>query len=198
MLRICTHCNIEKEIEKFVRQGNKYRYKCKECLNKSLRTGKEHTGKFKKGNQSGKQFQKGHVGGKRFEKNRIPWNKGKINVYSDETLKKISESGIGRRHSFETKQRIAEKVRTGKSRISWAFKNWRNKVFIRDDFTCRTCGCKQKEKLHPHHITKWKDSEERRFDVENGITLCNSCHAKLEGFQLGEKRAKKVKTCQQQ
>lgn len=183
MLRKCKHCNEEKELEKFVRQGNLYRYKCKECLNASLRTGKPHEGRFKKGHIGGKRFEKGHHGGVQFEKGLVPWNKGKTGVYSEETLKKISETGKGRKHTEETKQRIAEKVRTGKSRISWAFKNWRKQVFERDKYICQNCGNIEIKKLHPHHIIPWRICEEKRFDVTNGTTLCSSCHGKLEGFQ---------------
>lgn len=40
MLKICTKCNQEKEIEKFVKSQGQYRNYCKECKNKARRTGK--------------------------------------------------------------------------------------------------------------------------------------------------------------
>jgi hypothetical protein len=173
MLRKCTHCAQEKELEKFVRQGHLYRYKCKECLNASLRTGKPHEGRFKKG----------HPGNTK--KGRNVWNKGKTGVFSHETLEEMSRTRKGRRHTEEAKIKIAEAGRKGKSRQSWAYRNWRNLVFIRDGFTCKTCGCKEINKLHPHHILPWEECLEKRFDIDNGITYCISCHAKLEGFQKG-------------
>lgn len=41
-------------------------------------------------------------------KGNIPWNKGKRDIYSDETRKKMSESRKGRKASDETKRRMSE------------------------------------------------------------------------------------------
>lgn len=60
-------------------------------------------------------------------------------------------------------------------RFSKKFKTWRDLVFIRDSFTCRKCGQIGNE-LHPHHILNFNDHKKERFDIENGITLCVSCH----------------------
>lgn len=40
-------------------------------------------------------------------------------------------------------------------RIKWSdkYKDWRSKIFIRDDFTCQDCGVRGGE-LHPHHKDK--------------------------------------------
>jgi hypothetical protein len=43
-------------------------------------------------------------------KGRIPWNKGKKNVYSKETKEKMSISASKRRHSKETKNRMSQSV----------------------------------------------------------------------------------------
>ena len=53
------------------------------------------------------------------------------------------------------------------------------------DGKCLKCG--STERLHAHHIKPWKDYPELRFDINNGTTLCNSCHSKEEGFQKGHK-----------
>ena len=39
----------------------------------------------------------------------IPWNKGKTGIYSEETLKKISEASKGRIHSKETRKKMSLK-----------------------------------------------------------------------------------------
>jgi 5-methylcytosine-specific restriction endonuclease McrA len=54
-------------------------------------------------------------------------------------------------------------------------KVWRNKVFIRDDFTCQICNHKGDE-LNAHHLYSFKKYEELRYEVDNGITLCGDCH----------------------
>lgn len=53
---------------------------------------------------------------------------------------------------------------------------WRKKVYDRDSYTCRLCGCKISGELQAHHIFKISDYEELAFDVDNGITLCKRCH----------------------
>jgi 5-methylcytosine-specific restriction endonuclease McrA len=59
-----------------------------------------------------------------------------------------------------------------------AYKNWRLSVFRRDSFSC--VSCKQRGgSLHAHHISSFAKFPELRTDVNNGITLCDSCHRQL-------------------
>ena len=53
---------------------------------------------------------------------------------------------------------------------------WRKSVFGRDDFTCQKCGDNKGGYLNAHHILPWSKFPEARFDVDNGVTLCRSCH----------------------
>lgn len=54
---------------------------------------------------------------------------------------------------------------------------WRESVFERDNYTCTECETKGK-KLHAHHIVRWEDDKSLRININNGITLCTSCHNK--------------------
>jgi 5-methylcytosine-specific restriction endonuclease McrA len=60
------------------------------------------------------------------------------------------------------------------------YKNWRESVFKRDNYTCIYCGlrggCGIKVILHPHHLQSFAEFQESRFDINNGITLCHDCH----------------------
>lgn len=67
-------------------------------------------------------------------------------------------------------------------RSTYEYIEWRRNVFIRDAFTCQKCkahnykgngGC---VKLAAHHIKNWKDNPNDRYDIDNGITLCEQCH----------------------
>lgn len=51
---------------------------------------------------------------------------------------------------------------------------WRKEVFRRDLYHCRVC--KTNTQLHAHHILSWASHVEQRFDVNNGIALCETCH----------------------
>lgn len=61
---------------------------------------------------------------------------------------------------------------------SWDYKKWRKQVYERDYWTCQHCGYKGQE-INAHHIYSWKYYPEKRYDIDNGITLCVSCHTKL-------------------
>jgi len=58
------------------------------------------------------------------------------------------------------------------------YRNWRFSVFERDGFECKRCGCVG-GKLNAHHILKWSKYTTKRYDIDNGITLCESCHKQL-------------------
>lgn len=51
---------------------------------------------------------------------------------------------------------------------------WRLEVYRRDKFKCQKCGCNKK--LNAHHILNHKTHKYLRHDVDNGVTLCESCH----------------------
>lgn len=55
---------------------------------------------------------------------------------------------------------------------------WRNAVFIRDNYTCQCCKVRG-GKLHAHHILPFATYPKNRYDVNNGITYCAECHHKL-------------------
>lgn len=61
--------------------------------------------------------------------------------------------------------------------------NWRFFVYKRDKYTCMMCGTKNKRHnpLNAHHIKKFSKYEDLRFDPNNGITLCLSCHRLVNG-----------------
>ena len=71
--------------------------------------------------------------------------------------------------------------------IKYRGKNWKtqsNLARIRDNFTCQICGIYQvKPLLTVHHIKpyrKFNGNYEYANRLENLITLCRSCHSKVE------------------
>ena len=48
------------------------------------------------------------------------------------------------------------------------------RVMKRDNYTCQCCGLKRK--LEVHHLDGFSWCIDKRFDVTNGITLCEKCH----------------------
>jgi len=58
---------------------------------------------------------------------------------------------------------------------------WRKDVLYRDRFKCQKCGIIG-GKLQSHHIKRWVDSVELRYEINNGITYCTDCHMQLHGL----------------
>lgn len=56
---------------------------------------------------------------------------------------------------------------------------WTREVKKRDGNTCRVCG--ETINLHAHHIKPRSKYPELALELDNGITLCGNCHARLKG-----------------
>lgn len=114
---------------------------------------------------------------------------------SEETKRKMSEAKRGRSLSEETKKKISESnkgKRMGESHPRWvngnykkqderndsAYQDWVRKCLIRDNYQCKICGEKytKEHKLVVHHILPWRDFPEERYNINNGITLCQAHH----------------------
>lgn len=70
------------------------------------------------------------------------------------------------------KQRDAE-------RGSLKYKKWREAILKRDGHRCRFSDCDKRDGLEVHHIQTFADTEYRRYDTTNGITLCQYHHRKI-------------------
>lgn len=59
-----------------------------------------------------------------------------------------------------------------------ASKVWRKAVYQKDDYTCVACGHHGGD-LNAHHLAAYDDNPDKRFSVDNGVTLCPPCHIKF-------------------
>ena len=115
--------------------------------------------------------------GKKFKKNKYAYDRAKTHYCSQECYDEY------RTNKKETYKELAHYLRTHES-----YDEWRAKVFKRDYYKCTKCG--SKENLHAHHIIQLYDiceqynmnadeilNSEEFHDINNGITLCQNCHA---------------------
>lgn len=135
-------------------------------------------------------------------------------------LKNLGTRMLGKKHSKEAREKIAaaqlgkpKKRRTPvlnlaalkkRLRESLPAKEWRQKVFQRDDYTCQDCG-QRGGQLHAHHIVPFSELINRfvemngdtheievlfiraletsnLWDIANGQTLCVKCHSETPTF----------------
>lgn len=68
-----------------------------------------------------------------------------------------------------------------KIRHSAKYNKWRKSVLERDDYTCQKCGAKNTI-LHAHHLKDFHTHPKLRFEINNGQTLCISCHIKEDNL----------------
>mgnify|MGYP001568368946 CR=1 FL=1 len=97
---------------------------------------------------------------------------------------------FGKHHSTETKEKMS-RAHSGANHWNWQegktdpvhrlrnqirYQEWRLAVLEKDGGKCTVCASISRP--NAHHIASFKDNPELRYDLENGRTLCNACHAR--------------------
>ena len=95
--------------------------------------------------------------------------------FSLETRRKISEANRGA-NNYNWKGGIT--TENLKFRRSFEYRIWREAVYARDDYTCQNCHVRGVE-LNADHIKPFSQYPELRLAIDNGRTLCVSCHRKI-------------------
>lgn len=167
--KTCPHCEKEFEVPP---RNHKQQFCSITCCNKVKKywlgkpRNQETKDKISKTKTGNSQSNSGS-----FKKGQTPWNKGiEYDKIKGEKHWKWN-NGISGEHK--------------QIRHSVEYNIWRKTVYARDNWTCQHCKVKQRFPV-AHHIKTFKDYPELRFDVDNGITLCRSCHKK-EHEEIGYK-----------
>ena len=93
------------------------------------------------------------------------------------------------------KELTGENARSWKGGTSRAYKTgyysieyrrWRESVFKRDNYTCQECG--GSEYVTAHHIKSFAHYSRLRYELTNGVTLCESCHSRTDNYKGRNKK----------
>ena len=164
----CTNCGKEIYVRPSELKGK--RYCSKECANKGLMEGKPLICKV-----CGKEYYRSPA--------QIKWRGSSYcsNKCKGEAIT-LFQSG---KNNPNWKGGVS--TENHRQRASKKWKVWRDAVFTRDNWTCKDCGARSmkgiKVKLYPHHIKPFAKYLELRFEVSNGLTLCEDCHRRHTSWQ---------------
>lgn len=143
------------------------------------------------------------------------FNKGKFGPknghygkkHSEEARRKIALAHKGRKRSNEFRDKMRLVVKRGKDSHLWKggitpinlkirssteYRLWREAVFKRDDYTCIWCKVRG-GKIHADHIKPFACYPELRFAIDNGRTLCKSCHMATDTWGRPKKQTSEIK-----
>ena len=67
-------------------------------------------------------------------------------------------------------------VKSEKKHLDSNYRNWSKSVKDRDNWKCKLLNHECSGRLESHHIYRWKDYPDLRYDINNGITLCHFHH----------------------
>ena len=62
------------------------------------------------------------------------------------------------------------------------YREWRELVYNRDNYTCQVCSSRGGITINAHHLFSFNENELLRTELDNGVTLCEECHNMFHGF----------------
>ena len=187
----CSMCGTEKEVTKYRLEHSKDFYCSDECKNKgySLKYSGENSAKYSKVEVEC------FVCGNKFKRNPYEVNRNEINYCS----KECQSVDYKRRFSKEGNPLFGKQRPDMKGELNHCWNadrtheqrkqerklsenaNWTRDVMLRDNYTCQCCS-KVGGDLVAHHLDGYNWCEEKRTDINNGVTLCVECHKKFHSI----------------
>jgi hypothetical protein len=108
--------------------------------------------------------------GNKYALGMTPWNKGKTGIFS---FRKGIKTGKHSWNYIEDRSKLKPDNQSWKDPLNDI---WLKSVRNRDGWTCKIKNTDCKGRLETHHILPKRDFPELKYDVNNGITLCQFHH----------------------
>src|SRR3990167_10624054 len=115
----------------------------------------------------------------------------KGHIMSQATKDKMRQARLGKKWSIAVRTKMSKSAQKEGSaerrskrwteRKTLEYRLWREAIFLRDNHTCIWCG-QRGGKLQADHIKPFSLYPALRFALDNGRTLCVSCHKKTDTF----------------
>lgn len=184
-MKVCKSCKVEKLESEFYH----WRAVCKPCFDKSelITTKCSECGIERVVTKTSVRLTSGKCRycAQKIAKN-TPEERKRLSIVARKQV--IKQGGIPNAIKFTSEKTKGERHHNWKGgktdpiqriRGTAEYNKWRDDIYKRDEYTCQECGAKDKQ-LHAHHIKPFKQFPELRFDINNGQTLCASCHHRHE------------------
>lgn len=149
-----------------MKKGGKHTEAAKE-KNRLVHIGKKHTEQWKIDQSERSKGNKSRTGQKFTERQRINHSK---------SLHR------GKDHWEWIEDRT--KLKRYNRRDNPAYGEWRTKVWLRDNFTCKIANPDCAGRIEAHHILTWSKFPELRYEINNGITLCRFHHPRKRDDEI--------------
>ena len=180
--KICASCIEEKPLEDFnvrfktnIQQYKPFSY-CKACEKEKDSQRYSH-----KCELCGKEYKSGQMDSvKCVECHRGLMRQNKV-MYKNKTRdfrgaknpmygrQRFKEENPNYKHGLSDEHRYKHRLITG-------YGIWRKSVYERDNYTCQCCLKKSDGDIVAHHLNGYHWYHKGRTNVDNGVTLCNTCH----------------------
>ena len=186
----CPGCNIERQVQFRQSRKNKLCFKCFHNSSEML-VAKQNQNKVKS-EETKKKMKENHWSKNGYQS---PFKGQKHSNRAIQLLSKATED-FYETHSYEdykeryvkascTQRGISIEDFTGFSapegtriRQSAEGKAWTYDILSKSSFTCVMCS-QRGGSLHAHHLNGFNSFPEQRFNLDNGVCLCESCHDKF-------------------
>lgn len=174
---ICSYCGCAFQRKYWFKPRGKNQYCSADCLHKS-RIGREPPDKIKKGVPGKSKGMKICLEcGQSFDVLMCRMEERKYCSKKCEGAALSKKLGNESRNWKGGKSKEHELARHRKS-----YRKWREAVFVRDNYTCQSCF-RRGGYLEAHHIKRFSEHPDLRYDVSNGVTLCLECHVEIDEFR---------------